>query len=323
MGLVLRAKHFLAPLLFLLLITLAVPLGSGVADAEVHDVAVTQVDAWPALTLPSYVYVNVTVENQGTSYETFDVTVHADNLTVTSAIVDDLAPGSNRTLTIRCDLFPFRADIFQLELPERHSRGTMFANVMMWAEASVVAGEIDTADNVYTDGTVNIIWRASDLNGDGTIDIVDIAIIATSFGQDYGFHPLWDFNRDGIFDIVDIVYVALDFGLVYFEPPSPDSGILQVFAWYATPSDTGGWIGSYVAVDVSVSGPQSTSGTTKTSGPPLIPSDFVFDALTFSLTSGAYTVSGTYNGVVESVNATVEQEKLAIAFLNFGGPLPP
>jgi hypothetical protein len=200
----------------------------------------------------------------------------------------------------------------------------MIAKVTIWAEASVIAGEIDIADNVYIDSAVNIIWRTSDFNGDGTIDIVDIAIIATSFGWEIPWIKIFPgFDRDGVVDILDIVYVAMDFGLVYFEPPSPDNGVLQVFAWYATPSDAGGWIGSYVVVDVSVSGPQSTSGTTKTSGPLSIPSDMVFDALTFSLMPGTYAVSGTYNQIFRSVNVTVDQVKLAIAFLNFGGPLPP
>jgi hypothetical protein len=51
----------------LLLILLVAHLGSS-AGSEVHDVAVTHITVWPNLTLPSYVRVDVTVENQGTSY---------------------------------------------------------------------------------------------------------------------------------------------------------------------------------------------------------------------------------------------------------------
>jgi len=222
LGLVLRGKYSAALFLLLLLIPLVARLGNSV-DSEVHDVTVTQVVAWPNLTLPSYVYVNVTVENQGTSYETFNVTLHADNLTVTSATVADLAPGSKETLKFRCDLFPFRADIFQLELRERHSwKPFMVVNVTMWAEASVVAGEVDTADNVYINGTISIIWCTTDLNGDGRIDIVDIAIIARAFGDDGGWHPLWDFDHNGKVDILDLAMEAKDFGKVYFELPDLD-----------------------------------------------------------------------------------------------------
>jgi len=218
-GLVLQRQC--SPVLFLLLLSilLVARLGSSVGS-EAHDVAVTNVTAWPNLTLPSYVRVNVTVENQGTGYETFNVTVHADNLTVTSATVTDLAPGSNKTLKFRCDLFPFRAEIFpsppwQLDKP-------MVVNVTIWAEASMVAGEVDTADNVYFNGTISIIWWVYDLNGDGRINILDIFILAGAFGQDHGFHPLWDFNRDGKVDIREIAYVAKFFRRVYCEPSNLD-----------------------------------------------------------------------------------------------------
>jgi hypothetical protein len=214
----LKGKYISAVFLLLLLIPLVARLGSGVGS-EVHDVAVTHVTAWPNLTLPSYVYVNVTVENQGTSYETFNATVHAGNITATSAIVADLAPESNKTLKLKCDLFPFRAEIFPP--PPWPLREPMIVNVTIWAEASVVAGEIDTADNVYINGTISIIWWVLDLNGDGRINILDIAIMAKEFGAPHP--PLWlDINGDGKLDILEIAMVAKAFGQVYFEPPNLD-----------------------------------------------------------------------------------------------------
>ena len=205
--------------MLLLLILLSSHVLKSSRSSEVHDVAVTHVMAWPNLTLPSYVRVNVTVENQGTSYETFNVTVHADNLTVTSATVADLAPGSSKTLKLKCDLFPFRAEIFPP--PPWPLREPVVVNVTIWAEASVVAGEIDTADNVYINGTISIIWWVLDLNGDGRINILDIAIMAKEFGAPHP--PLWlDINGDGKLDILEIAMVAKAFGQVYFKPPNRD-----------------------------------------------------------------------------------------------------
>lgn len=189
-------------------------------DSEVHDVAVTEVKAWPNLTLPSYVRVNVTVENEGTVPETFNVTVYADGLTVTSATVADLTPASNSTLKLRCDLFPFRDMIFP-PLPWNNRRQPMIVNVSIRAETSVLAGETNTTNNVHVGGTISLIWWFIDLNGDGRINIIDLAIMAKSFGHHPVISPL-DFDGDGKLDIRDIGEIAMYFGTVYYEPSNSD-----------------------------------------------------------------------------------------------------
>lgn len=205
------------------MIPLTVNLGDGLGS-EVHDVAITYAIAWPSLTLPSYVHVNVTVENQGNVSETFNVTVHADNLTVASATVIEMAPGSNETLKLTCDLFPFREVIFPrlLWTPQM----PMIVNVTVWAEATGTVGEANTTDNVLVGGQVTLIWWWTDLNGDGRINIIDIAIMAKKFGGDGGWHPCWDLwpplDGDGLLNILDLAYVGKDYGRVYYEPADLD-----------------------------------------------------------------------------------------------------
>jgi hypothetical protein len=218
-GLDLNARHSPVPVLVLLLILPVVCLGNS-SDSDVHDVVVTSVTAWPNLTLPSYVSVNVTVENEGTVPETFNVTVHADSLTVTSATVIDLTPASNSTLKLRCDLFPLRSMIFP-PLPWKDRQEPMIVNVSIRAEASEVAGETNTTNNVHVGGTISLIWWFIDVNGDGRINIIDLAIMAKFFG----YQPvviLLDFDGDGKLDILDIAYIAKYFRTVYFEPSNPD-----------------------------------------------------------------------------------------------------
>jgi len=184
--------------------------------SEVRDIAVTKVTAWPPLALPLTIDINVTVENKGTSYETFNLTVHADNLTIRSVTIADLAPRTNKTLTFVWELFPFRIMIFSPQ-SWRVDR-PMVENVTIWAEASAVAGEVDISDNVYIDGIVRIIWYVLDIDGDGTISIRDVALVAKAFGSSLGdpaWNPWVDFNQDGKINILDICPLARSFGKTY------------------------------------------------------------------------------------------------------------
>jgi hypothetical protein len=82
------------------------------------------------------------------------------------------------------------------------------------------------------------------------------------------------------------------------------TGVLRVFASYN---------GTYVATSVMVTGPQNVEGTTTTD--PSVP-------LSFSLTPGAYVVSGTYF-VSKSENVLVVVGHTSNVTLNFGGSPPP
>jgi hypothetical protein len=53
-----------------------------------------------------------------------------------------------------------------------------------------------------------------DLNDDGEVDILDVAVAANSFGSSPG-HPRWntiaDVNGDNLVDILDLVLIARNF----------------------------------------------------------------------------------------------------------------
>ncbi|MFH1237794.1 MAG: LamG-like jellyroll fold domain-containing protein [Candidatus Aenigmatarchaeota archaeon] len=67
------------------------------------------------------------------------------------------------------------------------------------------------------DGKVYIISKtisvssAADLNGDGVVDISDLAIVAYNFGKASGFNEKTDTDGSGAVDIFDIVFVASKF----------------------------------------------------------------------------------------------------------------
>lgn len=47
-----------------------------------------------------------------------------------------------------------------------------------------------------------------DLNGDGVVDILDVAIAAGLFGTN---NPVGDVNGDGLVDVFDLVIIATNF----------------------------------------------------------------------------------------------------------------
>jgi hypothetical protein len=114
---------------------------------SVHDVAVVEIVAWapPGLIVTSasrgtILYVNVTVENQGTFNETFNVKAYADRITEdvhidigTQSV--SLANGTKTTLTFAWD-----------------TKETPTGSYFLSAEATVVFGEFDTADNTLERG---------------------------------------------------------------------------------------------------------------------------------------------------------------------------
>jgi hypothetical protein len=58
---------------------------------------------------------------------------------------------------------------------------------------------------------------SADLNGDGKIDIRDLAIVAKAFGKskgEPGYYPKADLDQNGMIDIQDVAIVAAEFGRI-------------------------------------------------------------------------------------------------------------
>jgi hypothetical protein len=217
---IMHGKCFVIFLMLLLLTSLSSYALTSSADSEVHDVAVTNVTAFPKrILIMGIVTINVTVANMGNYYETFNVTIYAGNhiLTYPHLTVSNLAPGTTATLTIKWDLFPVIVMIFPPPWPWPPCK-PMVENLTIWAEAGPVVGEMNVSNNIYIDGTVSISWWPVDVNGDGIIDILDIATICYAFGSHLGdprYDPMLDFNSDGQIDILDIAGGAMNFGATY------------------------------------------------------------------------------------------------------------
>jgi len=121
-------------------------------------------------------FINLTVENQGTYTEIFNVTAYA-NTTIIDTLVNITLTGGNSTI----GTFTW------------NTSGFAKGNYTISAVADTVIGETDMLDNNRTDGWV-IVAMIGDITGpegvpDGECDIRDIALVAKAYGADLVTDP--------------------------------------------------------------------------------------------------------------------------------------
>jgi len=115
------------------------------ANIYIHDVAITSVTvSTPDIFVGGSVSINVTVKNEGNVNETFTVTAYCNStLAAPFQTVTNMTLKTLKTLTFKWD-----------------TTGVSLGLYTISANASVVAGETDVADNKYTDGTVTVSFLA-------------------------------------------------------------------------------------------------------------------------------------------------------------------
>jgi PKD repeat protein len=171
----------------------------------IRDVAITGVTTSRNWVYPGVpVNISVTAKNLGDVTESFDIKVYYDsNLLATRSIID--LPSKAETTEV------FSWDTSGL---------VPCNNYTISAVATFVPFEYNTTNNVFTDGFVKI-RHVGDINGDGKVDMKDIALVAAAFGTSPG-HPRWNPDADitgpiylvpdSKIDMRDVSLVAKNFG---------------------------------------------------------------------------------------------------------------
>ena len=162
-----------------------------------HDVAITEVSSYK------------TIVGQG----------YSQNLTVTATNLGDYSETLNVTLYVNANSI---ANITFINLPNATSTlitftwnttGFAYGNYTLSAYAWPVPGETNTANNNCTGGTV-YVGIPGDINGDGTVNILDAIALSTAFGSapsSANWNANADINGDGTVNILDAIILANNF----------------------------------------------------------------------------------------------------------------
>jgi hypothetical protein len=174
----------------------------GLFVTVIRDVAILDVQPYPLKVYPNrIVTVNVTAANLGNNLtETFFVTAYVDtNVSLGIQNVINLPPGANTTIT------------FYWNTTGQPS----CSNHTFSANASFVPFEFNTTNNFLASPTMVKIKILGDINGDGTVNLADLVLLANTYGSkvgDLNYNPEADFNNDGKINLLDLVTLASRYG---------------------------------------------------------------------------------------------------------------
>jgi hypothetical protein len=162
-----------------------------------HDVAINNVMSSKTVVGQGFsAGINVTVANQGSLAETFNVTVYANTTSIATQTVT-LTSGNSTTITFTWN-----------------TTGFAKGNYTISAYATPIPGETDTDDNRFTDGVVTVTI-AGDLDGNLAVQLVDLVILAKAYGSKPS-EPPWNPNADlddnGVVGLTDLVTLAKNYG---------------------------------------------------------------------------------------------------------------
>jgi hypothetical protein len=135
----------------------------GFFAALIRDVAVTNISLSSTWAYQGWkVNITVTVLNKGNVSETFDVSTYYDSTLIGTITVIDLTPNEERNIIFEWD-----------------TTGVTEGNYTIKAEAQTVPYEMNTADNILTNGKVWIMEQKH-----------DVAIVSIALSQNWIYHGL-------------------------------------------------------------------------------------------------------------------------------------
>jgi parallel beta-helix repeat protein len=145
---------------------------------QVHDISMVEVKpSSNRIYAGQIVDIEATIRNEGREIETFEVHGYREDSLIGTVLVSDLTPWQQIVVILKCDTI--------LLAPGR--------NYVISVEAEPVDGE-ETLENNARTITVKVNLMG-DINGDNSVNILDISIGASAFGS-YPGHERWNPDAD-------------------------------------------------------------------------------------------------------------------------------
>jgi len=170
-------------------------------SSEMHDMAVTSVG--PSKTVDGQGYpvsINVTVENQGTTSEMFNLTVNANTAVIGKLENLALSGGSSAVFTFTWDTLSF-------------AYGNYTISAIVDLLPYIV--DVDPADNSKTGDKEVTITIPGDVNGNRTVDVYDSLLLAQAYSaqpENPNWKPNTDINSDDRTDVLDLIILSTNYG---------------------------------------------------------------------------------------------------------------
>jgi thermopsin len=167
---------------------------------KVHDVAVTSIVLDRTIIFRGYTAkINVTIWNNGNFSEPVNVTLYY-NITASEIVGTQtvtLGVGESKTLSFVWDTL-----------------GIAYSpNCTLTAVATIPTGDFTPAENTLSLANIKITI-VGDINGDGTVNILDVVMATSIYGTRRGsakYNPICDIRNDGVIDILDIVSITKNY----------------------------------------------------------------------------------------------------------------
>lgn len=170
-------------------------------SSEIHDVAVVDVSLSKTVAGQGYpVSINVTVENQGTASETFNITIYANANDVSKLENLALSSGSSAVFTFTLDTVGF-------------AYGNYTISAVVSLPPYIV--DVDPADNSKPANREVMITIPGDVNGDRIADVYDSVLLAKAYDtqpESPRWNPETDVNSDDKTDASDLNILSTNYG---------------------------------------------------------------------------------------------------------------
>jgi len=165
-----------------------------------YDVATVNVTPFKTVVGQGFsLSINVTVANQGSYTQTFNVTTYVNSTVIETETVT-LDSENSATLIFTWNTTGFAKGSYNIS-----------------AYAAQVPGEVDLSDNLE-DETV-IVSISGDINGDKIVNAFDFQALGKAYGSALGgsdWNPNADLNSDEIVDSLDLEIFAQNYGKLWF-----------------------------------------------------------------------------------------------------------